>query len=224
MPRSDATANWRLLVLGWMGHLTAILLLGLFQQDYRELAGTLFNTPLMWIVHSLHTPTMDRWMIAISSLGRGDPIAVLFAMMMLTLWTRKRWQGMRFAAVAMLGAAIMAGVAKLVIHSARPELWPALEQAGGSSFPSSHASGSMSLALTLVLLMPKRWQIPSGGVLVSLAVLVGISRVYLGVHAPTDILLTWWLVLSWTVWIQHCLEVRKIRGVSVDPVTVPARA
>lgn len=203
------TAIWRLLLLGWLGHMAGMLLVGGFQQDYRALAGTLLNTPLMWLAHSLQSPGMDRWMVAVSGLGEGNLVAVLTVPILLVLWLRRRRRAAGMVAAAMLGSALMAGIAKLVIHSARPQLWQSLEHASGSSFPSSHASGSMSLALTLVLLMPESMRLILGIPVIVLAALVGFSRVYLGVHAPTDIVLTWWLVLSWILWVKATLSSRQ---------------
>ncbi|HEU4665623.1 MAG TPA: phosphatase PAP2 family protein, partial [Dokdonella sp.] len=67
------------------------------------------------------------------------------------------------------------------------------------SFPSGHAMGSMTLACVLVLLCwwtRLRWPVLAAAAV--LVVLVGASRIYLGVHYPSDILAGWAAAIAWT--------------------------
>lgn len=67
------------------------------------------------------------------------------------------------------------------------------------SFPSGHAMGSATLAAAVVMLLWRtRWRWPALVLGVCFAVWVGASRVYLGVHYPSDILAGWTAALTWT--------------------------
>jgi len=90
-------------------------------------------------------------------------------------------------------------------------LWESIAPEITYSFPSAHAMGSMALACVLVLLAwPSRWRwwvaVPA-----ALFVLgVGLSRVYLGVHYPSDILAGWAAALVWTIAV-HGLVFRRVK-------------
>lgn len=193
------------LARGWLAHLAALILLGFYQQGYRDFLDTVFNAPLMWLVHALHGPWLDRLMIAASQPGKGGWVGLAFLLLAGAAWRWRDRRDLALVAAVMLGTALLSGLGKTVIHTARPHLWTALEHASGSSFPSSHTSGSLSIALAAWLLLPARWRLPLGLPLFGMAFLTGLSRVYLGVHAPTDILLTWLWVGSWAAWSLRCL-------------------
>ena len=59
-----------------------------------------------------------------------------------------------------------------------------IDQPGEFSFPSGHTSSSFAFAFAVYLLLPKKYGIPA----MVLALLIGLSRLYVGVHYPTDIL------------------------------------
>jgi undecaprenyl-diphosphatase len=123
----------------------------------------------------------------------------------------KRSEGVAVA-VSMIGSSTIDGWLKQWIARPRPELVPHLAQVTDPSFPSGHAMVSAAVYLTLALMLAEGierdgWQGRAGRVAVVgffslLVVLIGMSRVYLGVHWPSDVLAGWcfgtvWALLVW---------------------------
>jgi undecaprenyl-diphosphatase len=85
----------------------------------------------------------------------------------------------------------------------RPQLFSHAVYASGSSFPSGHATDTSCFAMVAVFLV---WHLSghrglaaiAGVLLLAYAILVGLSRVVLGVHYPTDVLGGWMLGVVWT--------------------------
>ena len=108
------------------------------------------------------------------------------------LWLgRKRAAQVLVAAVA--GGWLVDAALKLLVGRSRPVIVPHLTEAGGASFPSGHSFNAavvyVSLALAVSALAPDRGMrrtLVAGSVV--LASLIGISRVWLGVHFPSDAL------------------------------------
>jgi len=115
-------------------------------------------------------------------------------------------------AVSLIGSSVIDGLLKSWIARPRPELVPHLVQVTNASFPSGHAMISSAVYLTLALMLAEGmsrdgWRGRAGRVAVVaffslLAVLIGMSRVYLGVHWPSDVLAGWcfgtaWALLVW---------------------------
>ena len=131
-----------------------------------------------------HTPLVDTLMIACAKYA-----PLVFAAVLLGCWARWRHEWQRAAALAGLAALLALGVGQLVgraVPRARPSAAMAtilVPHAPDTSFPSDHAI--LSLAITVVLATVSR-RLGVGLALFSLLVLV--SRVYVGVHYPTDVL------------------------------------
>jgi undecaprenyl-diphosphatase len=117
--------------------------------------------------------------------------------------------------VSVGGGVLLSSLAKNLVARPRPELVAHMVEVHTLSFPSGHAMMSAVTFLTLGALLARvqphrRLKAYLLGVAVILTVLVGASRVYLGVHWPTDVLAGWcagaaWAVLCWTaaLWLQR---------------------
>lgn len=120
-----------------------------------------------------------------------------------------------FVLAAILGASLLSFGLKLGIERPRPDLVPHGVVVYTASFPSGHATGSAATYLTLGALLARfqprrRLKVFILGYAVTLTVLIGLSRLYLGVHWPSDVLAGWtlgacWALLCWLAarWLQR---------------------
>ena len=133
----------------------------------------------------------------------GDPELLVGGGFLLALWLWWKGRG-RTAAVILLVVLVGRGLAeaqKYSIARVRPDLEPHLVLVRTSSFPSGHATSSMIVYLTvaLVLAAGTRWQRPAAIGAILLSLLIGISRVMLGVHWPSDVIGGWAFGLLWVL-------------------------
>ena len=133
----------------------------------------------------------------------GEP-TVLIAASVIAAWLLWR-QGHRhlpfvLMAVTLIGRGI-SEIQKFWIARARPDLEAHLVVVKTSSFPSGHATSSMIfyLALALAVTAGTRWQRVAAGGAILLSLLIGISRVMLGVHWPSDVIGGWSFGLLWVL-------------------------
>lgn len=175
---------------------------------------------LLWI-HDTSPGWFDGPMRLVTALGYYYVVVPLLAVAALVFY----WKGWRLSAVLLVvstgGSIVLTTVLKGVIQRTRPELFDSGYQASFYSFPSGHATVALGFygMLTVMLAYRSRgagrWAVAAGGVLVLL--LIGFSRLYLGVHFPTDILAGYLSALLWLVCVGGVyalwLPVRGLRSV-----------
>jgi undecaprenyl-diphosphatase len=147
------------------------------------------------------------------------------------LLRRERATAVLIGATA-LGAELASTVLKLSFGRPRPELVPAFAHVYTASFPSGHAMLSAAIYLTFALQLARtqRDSLIRGYVIavaLVIVVAVGISRVYLGVHWPTDVLAGWaaggaWALLVWGI--ARFRATRRLRTPAVSAGTARARS
>lgn len=115
-------------------------------------------------------------------------------------------------AITLIGRGL-SEVQKLTIARPRPDLDPHLVVVKTSSFPSGHATSSMIFYLTIALALTagSRWHRPAAAGAILLSLLIGLSRVMLGVHWPSDVVGGWSFGLLWVL-VTLRLAGRWIRG------------
>lgn len=133
----------------------------------------------------------------------GEPTALIAASgaVALWLWYRGRGRlGLALLLVTMTGRAL-SEIQKYWIARPRPALEPHLVIVKTSSFPSGHAASSMIFYVTLAVALTTatRWARPAVAAAVLLSLLIGLSRVMLGVHWPSDVIGGWAFGLLWVL-------------------------
>jgi len=124
----------------------------------------------------------------------------------------RRWHTALFVLVAVMGGVTVSSLLKLGFARPRPDLVPHGAVVFTNSFPSGHAMMSAVVYLTLGNLFARAHKATAIKVYfvaaaLCVTLLVGVSRVYLGVHWPSDVLAGWalggcWALLSWLVMVR----------------------
>ncbi|MGT2755882.1 phosphatase PAP2 family protein [Streptococcus ovuberis] len=148
---------------------------------------------------------LTRFYRQVTILGNSPVILLYTALMASYFYYQKRWKA---EGAFLLGNLVILGLLstlfKIVYNRPRPSLVYLIEDPIGASFPSWHAASSLTVAITLAIILQQRlnrvWlrrvlQV----VLLLLALVTGISRIYLGVHYPSDILAGWLLSVAVTL-------------------------
>ena len=118
------------------------------------------------------------------------------------------------AAIVLIGRGL-SEMQKYWIGRVRPDLEPHLVVVKTSSFPSGHATSSMIFytAIALTLTAKSRWHRVAVAGAITLSILIGLSRVMLGVHWPSDVIGGWSFGLLWVLLTLRLAE-RTVKGLS----------
>ncbi len=158
-----------------------------------------FDEPLLRSARALASDSMDSWMLMASDVGYQAGVIPFDIMLVILLAALRHVRQAVFFALAVGGSALINLGTKLLFQRERPALWESISPEHSWSFPSGHAMGSMTLAAAVVMLLwrtPWRWPAVLAGL--AFAFWVAMSRVYLGVHYPSDILAGWVVAVAWT--------------------------
>lgn len=159
-----------------------------------------FDEPILRFARQLTRDGFDHFFVVISQLGYQYGVVPFDIALILVLALLRRFREATFAAFALGGSALLNMAVKHGFARERPSLWESIAPETTYSFPSGHAMGSATLACVLILLAwDTRWRWPVLIVALAFTITVGLSRIYLGVHYPSDILAGWAAALVWSV-------------------------
>lgn len=170
--------------------LTIFFALGLMVRNSSE--GILFDLVVLEYIHSATNPVVLSIMKSISFIGSGYFLVPILAIIIVYSLIKKRYYITKLLLASTLGSWVFNYILKFVFQRTRPLNYFLVEQ-GGLSYPSGHSMVTMSMYLTITYLLirnekliPKKKIIYTASIIFIL--LMGISRMYLGVHWPTDII------------------------------------
>lgn len=214
----EASASRR---IPWLMVAAAVVALGLallvwLGRELNEGDGAAFDRAVMLAMRvpgHPEQPIGPDWLPSavrdITALGSSTVLTLVVAATALFLALRGRWRSVALVLAATISGGVAVTLVKALVGRARPELVERLMVEASNSFPSGHAANSAIVYLTLAtLLFPvvqeARMRAFVLGAALLVTLMVGVSRIYLGVHWPSDVLAGWafgsaWALLWWRV-------------------------
>lgn len=198
---SDQKLKRKIFVVGLLGIIpfASIILFGFLGWE----KITTIDYQLSEYFYQLHSPVLNTVMTIITHMGDFLVQTAVTVFVVLILFTLKKWRtALWYGLTVLLGAGILNGLIKEVYERARPSQIQPLVEIGGYSFPSGHSMGSMIVYGGILFIMI-RWLRSSQlkfimSLLIFLLILgIGLSRIYLGVHFPTDVVGGFSLGFTW---------------------------
>ena len=191
----------------------AIGLLGMFWLGSEVLEGDIFALDKR-ILRGLRTandpgmPIGPSWLkssaIDITALGGVTVLTLVTVLVVGYLVANRKVHIALFVAAAVASGAVVNSGLKAFFVRVRPEVVPHLVEVTSASFPSGHAMNSAMVYLTLAALAARSQEhitvrLYLLGIAILLTILVGTTRVYLGVHWPSDVIAGWCIGAIWAV-------------------------
>ena len=189
--------------------------------EVREGETQAFDEAVIRWLGENRTPALDAVMIEVTALGTGTVVLMIVAIAALFLTLSARKYSAILLLVAASGGILLNGILKLGFDRPRPSIFVPEVHAVSSSFPSGHAMSSAIVYGTVAYLAARlhrrrwaRWLVM--GFALSVIVLISFSRMYLGVHYPSDVIAGVMIGLAWAAFCMATLEAiqrfRPLRG------------
>src|ERR1700693_1708657 len=177
----------------WLGG--AALAFGMFVRITRELIEgdvSAMDNAILFAVAKKRTPWLTISAVDVTALGSVTLVVLFSALTLLVLLVLRDRLGALQLLAASAGAGILMLVTKNIIERIRPEEAQRLIVVSGFSYPSGHSVSASALYLTIAIIAARYIQHSGARIAIFLAVsavviLVGTSRIYLGVHYATDV-------------------------------------
>lgn len=170
------------------------------------------NREILLFVNSFANPALEQLAFILSWIGSAYGITLITILFGGWLLLRRRFVDASTLLVTVLGSTVLTLTLKTVFQQVRPQVFTPLAVELNYSFPSGHSLGSLCLFGFLgawLVLQNKReiWRWWVAGLGVMIAVMIGLSRLYLGVHWPTDVI-AGFLVASF--WVSACVAGQRL--------------
>ena len=170
-----------------------------------------FDVAILQWFHAHQNKTFTGLMVEVTYLGTGTVVMMIVIIVALFLWHTEHKHSARLLLAATAGNILLNGALKLVYHRPRPTVFAWQTTAVSSSFPSGHAMSATvvygTVAYLVMRLQKHRWaRVLTLVCTVLLILLICITRLYLGVHYPSDVIGGIIVGLGWAAFCMVTLE------------------
>jgi undecaprenyl-diphosphatase len=190
-----------IVVLGFISSL--LVLFGWFGGEVLEGETLTFDNAVREAIHGHSTPMITKMMVIMSFIGSPVFLFGLGICAAVGFWLTRRKRDLAIFLIIMAGEVLLDLSLKGFYERVRPEPYFGYLLPSSFAFPSGHALGSFCFFGILAILISRHlddrktvWLIRTLAVL--LILIIGFSRVYLGVHYPTDVIAGYFAGLIWT--------------------------
>jgi undecaprenyl-diphosphatase len=199
-----------------------VLAFGHIAEEVIEGDATKFDQTILLFFRSFNDlsdpigpPWVEEMARDITALGSYAVLSVVVCAVIIYLLMAGQRASVFWIFTAVVGGVLLSNALKLVFERPRPDIVAHAARVFTTSFPSGHATLSAITYLTLGALLAGlhetlRFKIYFLSLAILLTIAVGISRIYLGVHYPTDVLAGWcigaaWAAFCWSIfnWLQN---------------------
>jgi membrane-associated phospholipid phosphatase len=192
-------------VLFW----TPVIVFSKFAGEIIKKKPIAFDTDILLWIYSYATPFYNRVFLIITTIGNLSVIVPITLLIVGGLLYKEQSKKAFIVFTSVAGAICANIILKLLFQRERPDLWHSIITETTYSFPSGHALISTALILSIVAITWRtraRWPVlVVGSIFIAL---IGISRLYLGVHYPSDVIAGWSIGIVWVFIV--CVVARKI--------------
>lgn len=196
------STHWRSLLLLFLGvflPLQPFLLLA--AQIQLQEGGLPWDVSILLAIHAKAQTKLDWVALTLTNFGTLWGVFPLSTALVVAMFFWKRWRSLIYFLITLPGAMLINRIAKEFLHRLRPQLWEStFPPEPEFAFPSGHAMASMAFVASLVVVTwGGRWcgWITTLGSLFVVA--IAWTRLYLGVHYPSDIVAGWMVSIAWAI-------------------------
>lgn len=230
---SISTARQRLieylglsLLLGMVTAIGMLIFLGWLTDEVLEGDARRFDDATRDAVHTLASPAMTTFAHLLSFIGSTLFLTLATAAVIVMFALRKWGREARLFALTMIGASLLNITLKLAFKRARPVPFFDLTAPGSYSFPSGHSLASCCFFAGLAAILSGRVKRRRDRILIWIAasimfLLIGLSRIYLGVHYTTDVIAGFTAAMIWIVVVRfvelHLARRRQRKATRASP-------
>jgi len=198
--------------------LMGIAIAGLATWGFAELAGHIrqgetqaFDEAILYLLREHRIAWVERSLLEITALGTGLVVSFIVGISAMFLWLSNHRYSASLLLLTSVGGILLNNVLKLTFSRPRPRIieWPV--EVATSSFPSGHSMSAATVYVTVAYLAARLMSNSAARIVTMLAaiaviLLIGASRVYLGVHYPSDVLGGYVIGIAWVAFCMATLE------------------
>ena len=192
------------LLLGMVAAIAMLIFLGWLTDEVLEGDARRFDDATRDAVHTLASPALTTIMHGLSFIG-SSLFLTLATVAVIVIFALRKWgREARLFALTMIGASVLNITLKLAFRRTRPVPFFDLTAPSSYSFPSGHSLASCCFFAGLAAILSGRVKSRRARMLIWIAatvmfLLIGLSRIYLGVHYTTDVIAGFTAALIWIV-------------------------
>lgn len=195
------------LIIGSAVFWAPILVFLLLANQIRKGIALPGDTAILQMIRSASSAQFDPIVILITDLGGSTFVTIAVTIACVALYIQGRRYDSLFLLFSVAGTVIINLIIKLLFQRSRPDLWESIVIEHSYSFPSGHAMISSALAFSVILIFwHGRFRLATIVISIIYFLSVSLSRLYLGVHYPSDIIAGWCISILWVASLYYIFQ------------------